>query len=229
MQFGLKIPVGPRKLLGGGTDPPQEGAMLGVVPPPLKFSKRGVATGLQTCMHGTVHRGQAHCFRVDSPAAGGDKSGGGAAVRQQFCDHSLLLCGRVLQSIGPTNTRRYHVAVYFRGERLATGIGHSIQQAEMNTAANALTQKAGRSLSTTCTSQAALLPQRDRATRCVSHSLVNCRNKLYNKSTTSRSSGVRGLWLIAVERGLVVGFCGQPHYCYQPYYPTCVSIVIHGL
>jgi len=24
----------------------------------------------------------------------------------------------------------------------------------------------------------------------------------------------------AVERGLVVGFCGQPHYCYQPYYPT---------
>jgi len=50
---------------------------------------------------------------------------------------------RVLQSIGPTNTRRYHVAVYFRGERLATGIGHSIQQAEMNTAANALKEKAG--------------------------------------------------------------------------------------
>jgi len=49
----------------------------------------------------------------------------------------------VLQSIGPTNTRRYHVAVYFRGERLATGIGHSIQQAEMNTAANALREKAG--------------------------------------------------------------------------------------
>ena len=23
----------------------------------------------------------------------------------------------------------------------------------------------------------------------------------------------------AVERGLVVGFCGQPHYCNQPYYP----------
>lgn len=49
---------------------------------------------------------------------------------------------KVLQSIGPTNTRRYHVAVYFRGERLATGIGHSIQQAEMSTAANALRQKA---------------------------------------------------------------------------------------
>ena len=24
----------------------------------------------------------------------------------------------------------------------------------------------------------------------------------------------------AVERGLVIGFCGQPHYCYRPYYPT---------
>jgi len=23
-----------------------------------------------------------------------------------------------------------------------------------------------------------------------------------------------------VERGLVVDFCGQPHYCYRPYYPT---------
>ena len=23
-----------------------------------------------------------------------------------------------------------------------------------------------------------------------------------------------------VERGLVVGFCGQPHYCNRPYYPT---------
>jgi len=23
-----------------------------------------------------------------------------------------------------------------------------------------------------------------------------------------------------VERRLVVGFCGQPHYCYRPYYPT---------
>jgi len=24
----------------------------------------------------------------------------------------------------------------------------------------------------------------------------------------------------AVERGLVVGFCGQPHYCNRPYYLT---------
>jgi len=23
-----------------------------------------------------------------------------------------------------------------------------------------------------------------------------------------------------LQRGLIVGFCGQPHYCYRPYYPT---------
>ena len=32
----------------------------------------------------------------------------------------------------------------------------------------------------------------------------------------------------AGERGLVIGFCGQPHYCYRPYYPTAI-VVIHGL
>ena len=26
--------------------------------------------------------------------------------------------------------------------------------------------------------------------------------------------------LIRAERGLIVGFCGQPHYCYRLYYPT---------
>jgi len=36
--------------------------------------------------------------------------------------------------------------------------------------------------------QGALLPQMDRATRCVSQNLVNFRNKLCNKSTTNRSS-----------------------------------------
>jgi len=30
----------------------------------------------------------------------------------------------------------------------------------------------------------------------VSQNLVNCRNKLYNKSTTNRNDGVRGLQLI---------------------------------
>lgn len=45
---------------------------------------------------------------------------------------------KVIECKGPTNTRVYTVAVYFRGERLATGFGHSIQQAEMAAASNAL-------------------------------------------------------------------------------------------
>ncbi|KAK3088622.1 hypothetical protein FSP39_021413 [Pinctada imbricata] len=48
---------------------------------------------------------------------------------------------KMIESIGPTNTRRYTVAVYFRGERLATGVGHSIQQAEMSAATNALNER----------------------------------------------------------------------------------------
>ena len=39
---------------------------------------------------------------------------------------------------GPTNSRVYTVAVYFRGERLAKADGSSIQQAEMNAANIAL-------------------------------------------------------------------------------------------
>ena len=49
---------------------------------------------------------------------------------------------RVIESIGPTNTRKYVVAVYFRGSRLATGSGHSIQQAEMDAAEMALKKRA---------------------------------------------------------------------------------------
>ncbi|XP_064616843.1 ribonuclease 3-like [Liolophura sinensis] len=48
---------------------------------------------------------------------------------------------KVIESTGPTNTRTYTVAVYFRGERLATGTGHSIQQAEMSAAMNALNDR----------------------------------------------------------------------------------------
>ncbi|XP_022323160.2 ribonuclease 3-like isoform X3 [Crassostrea virginica] len=48
---------------------------------------------------------------------------------------------KCIESIGPTNTRRYTVAVYFRHERLATGVGHSIQQAEMSAATNALMER----------------------------------------------------------------------------------------
>lgn len=44
----------------------------------------------------------------------------------------------MIECKGPTNTRVYTVAVYFRGERLAKASGHSIQQAEMNAAKEAL-------------------------------------------------------------------------------------------
>jgi len=45
---------------------------------------------------------------------------------------------KVIECKGPTNTRVYTVAVYFRGARLAKDHGHSIQQAEMNAAKIAL-------------------------------------------------------------------------------------------
>lgn len=45
---------------------------------------------------------------------------------------------KVIECIGPTNTRVYTVAVYFRGKRLASSTGHSIQQAEMQAAKTAL-------------------------------------------------------------------------------------------
>ncbi|CAG9760358.1 unnamed protein product [Ceutorhynchus assimilis] len=45
---------------------------------------------------------------------------------------------KVIECKGPTNTRVYTVAVYFRGKRLAGEMGHSIQQAEMNAAKKAL-------------------------------------------------------------------------------------------
>ena len=51
---------------------------------------------------------------------------------------------RMIASTGPTNTRKYTVAVYFRRKRLATGTGHSIQMAEMAAATNALQDKSSR-------------------------------------------------------------------------------------
>lgn len=47
---------------------------------------------------------------------------------------------KVIDTIGPTNTRVYNVAVYFKDRRLATGSGPSIQDAEMAAATNALNQ-----------------------------------------------------------------------------------------
>ena len=45
----------------------------------------------------------------------------------------------------------------------------------------------------------ALLAPTDRATCCVSENLANRRNKLYNKSTTNRSNGVRELQLTDLQ------------------------------
>ncbi|XP_026730637.1 ribonuclease 3 [Trichoplusia ni] len=45
---------------------------------------------------------------------------------------------KVIECLGPTNTRVYTVGVYFRGARLAAARGHSIQEAEMNAAGEAL-------------------------------------------------------------------------------------------
>ncbi|CAL4099996.1 unnamed protein product [Meganyctiphanes norvegica] len=45
---------------------------------------------------------------------------------------------KVIECKGPTNTRVYTVAVYFRNKRLAKASGHSIQTAEMNAAKEAL-------------------------------------------------------------------------------------------
>ena len=44
----------------------------------------------------------------------------------------------MIESKGPTNTRVYTVAVYFKGDRLAKAEGPSIQTAEMNAAKIAL-------------------------------------------------------------------------------------------
>lgn len=49
-------------------------------------------------------------------------------------------CYKVIETIGPTNTRVYKVAVYFKDKRLATGSGPSIQEAEMAAAKSALDQ-----------------------------------------------------------------------------------------
>jgi ribonuclease-3 len=48
---------------------------------------------------------------------------------------------KVTEVMGPTNTRVYKVAVYFKNKRLATSRGHSIQEAEMNAASNALVKR----------------------------------------------------------------------------------------
>ena len=53
-------------------------------------------------------------------------------------DYTNFSLFQVIESKGPTNTRVYTVAVYFKGERLAKAEGPSIQTAEMNAAKIAL-------------------------------------------------------------------------------------------
>ncbi|KPM02152.1 ribonuclease 3-like protein [Sarcoptes scabiei] len=64
-------------------------------------------------------------------------------LRSVDCGEPDIPTYKVIESKGPTNTRIYEVAVYFRDDRLATGKGHSIQEAEMNAATNALIQSKG--------------------------------------------------------------------------------------
>lgn len=68
---------------------------------------------------------------------------------------------KVIECMGPTNGRKYTVAVYFKGVRLSQANGHSIQRAEMNAANNALEVSKD------------LFPQLDHQRRAISRSLRN--------------------------------------------------------
>lgn len=77
---------------------------------------------------------------------------------------------KVIECKGPTNTRVYTVAVYFQDKRLAKASGHSIQEAEMNSAKEALE-----------TSQD-LFPQLDHQKRVIAKSMkMQQRPKFKNK------------------------------------------------
>lgn len=66
---------------------------------------------------------------------------------------------KVIECMGPTNGRKYAVAVYFKGVRLSQANGHSIQRAEMNAANSALMVSKD------------LFPQLDHQRRAISRSL----------------------------------------------------------
>lgn len=81
---------------------------------------------------------------------------------------------RVIECKGPTNTRVYTVAVYFRNKRLAKATGHSIQQAEMNAAKKALEMSSD------------LFPQLDHQKRVIAKSMK--RQKYPNHARKSEES-----------------------------------------
>uniref|UniRef100_A0A182MAP4 Ribonuclease 3 n=1 Tax=Anopheles culicifacies TaxID=139723 RepID=A0A182MAP4_9DIPT len=87
---------------------------------------------------------------------------------------------KVIECTGPTNTRVYSVAVYFRGKRLACADGHSIQQAEMNAAKQALENSKD------------LFPQLDHQRRVIAQSLKRQKVPRTAGGTGGRSSAGAG-------------------------------------
>ncbi|KAG8234044.1 hypothetical protein J437_LFUL014131 [Ladona fulva] len=86
---------------------------------------------------------------------------------------------RVIECKGPTNTRVYTVAVYFRGQRLAKASGHSIQQAEMNAAKVALEHSQD------------LFPQLDHQKRVIAKSMKKQQRWPHKQSESHHSSARR--------------------------------------
>ncbi|XP_005186977.2 ribonuclease 3 [Musca domestica] len=82
---------------------------------------------------------------------------------------------KVIESSGPTNTRVYTVAVYFRNKRLATATGSSIQQAEMNAAKQALENSRD------------LFPQLDHQKRVIAKSIKKQTGREINQDTEANS------------------------------------------
>lgn len=102
---------------------------------------------------------------------------------------------RVIECKGPTNTRVYTVAVYFRGRRLASAMGHSIQQAEMNAAKKALEISQGNEAKPSPISfiwLVDLFPQLDHQKRVIAKSMKKQKNKKRSRSGTELAFGRRG-------------------------------------
>ncbi|KAL0878825.1 hypothetical protein ABMA27_003851 [Loxostege sticticalis] len=84
---------------------------------------------------------------------------------------------KVIECLGPTNTRVYTVGVYFRGARLAAARGHSIQEAEMNAAEEALN------------SAHELFPQLDHQKRVIAKSMRKKKSKRGDARQSPSQSG----------------------------------------
>lgn len=87
---------------------------------------------------------------------------------------------KVVESTGPTNTRTYKVAVYFRDKRLASSTGHSIQQAEMNAAKKALENSKN------------LFPQLDHQKRVIANSLKRQKVKRKPRDLDNSNESISG-------------------------------------